>query len=203
MANKKYKMTVSLSDGSTVDAGTFIAPQGPKGDTGAQGPKGDTGAQGPKGDTGAQGPKGDTGAQGPQGVKGDTGAQGPKGDTGAQGPQGIQGPQGPEGPAGPAGVIGNWVSIGESNFTADINSVYIIRFDGYDGDTALLSTRTVLTTTVSFFTVSSDTVTITHYIMNSSGKFSKKRIVKIQNGSVTFQELTPSSAKDILYIKLK
>ena len=182
MANKTYKMTVSLSDGSTVDAGTFVAPQGPKGDTGAQGPKGDTGAQGPKGDAGAQGPKGDTGAQGPQG---------------------IQGPQGPEGPAGPAGVIGNWVSIGESNFTAEQNSVYIIRFDGYDGDTALLSTRIALTTTVSFFKVTSDTVTITHYIMNSSGKFSKKRIVSIKNGSVTFQELNISSAKDILYIKLK
>ena len=185
MADKTYKMTVSLSDGSTVVAGTFIAPQGPKGDTGAQGPKGNTGAQGPKGDTGAQGPKGDTGAQGP------------KGDTGAQGPQG------PEGPTGPAGVIGDWVSISESNFTAEKNSVYIIRFNGYDGDTALLSTRIALTTTVSFFDVGSDTVTITHYIMNSSGKFSKIRIVKIQNGSVTFQELNPSSAKDILYIKLK
>ena len=175
-------MTVSLSDGSTVDAGTFVAPQGP------------------------QGVKGDTGAQGPQGLKGDTGAQGPKGDTGAQGPKGdtgAQGPQGPQGPAGPAGVIGDWVSIGESNFTAEQNSVYIIRFDGYDGDTALLSTRTALTTTVSFFKVTSDTVTITHYIMNSSGKFSKIRIVKIKNGSVTFQELTPSSAKDILYIKIK
>ena len=182
MANKKYKMTVSLSDGSTIDAGTFVAPQGP------QGVKGDTGAQGP------QGVKGDTGAQGPQGVKGDTGAQGP---------QGIQGPQGPEGPAGPAGVIGDWVSIAEGDFTAEQNSVYIIRFDGYDGDTALLSTRIALTTTVSFFKVSSDTVTITHYIMNSSGKFSKKRIVTIKNGSVTFQELNISSAKDILYIKLK
>ena len=30
----------------------------------------------------------------------------------------------------------------------------------------------------------------------------KKRIVKIKNGSVTFQELNPSS-KDILYIKIK
>ena len=65
MADKTYKMAVTLSDGSTVDAGTFIAPQGPKGDTGAQGPKGDTGAQGPKGDTGAQGP------QGPSGMLGD------------------------------------------------------------------------------------------------------------------------------------
>ena len=73
MADKIYKMVVTLSDGSTVDAGTFVAPQGP------QGVKGDTGAQGP------QGVKGDTGEQGPQGVKGDTGAEGPKGDTGAQG----------------------------------------------------------------------------------------------------------------------
>ena len=73
MADKTYKMVVTLSNGSTVDAGTFTAPQGP------QGVKGDTGAQGP------QGVKGDTGAQGPQGVKGDTGAQGPKGETGAQG----------------------------------------------------------------------------------------------------------------------
>ena len=76
MADKTYKMVVTLSNGSTVDAGTFVAPQGP------QGVKGDTGAQGPqgvKGDTGAQGPKGDTGAQGPQGVKGDTGATGAPG----------------------------------------------------------------------------------------------------------------------------
>mgnify|MGYP003181022887 CR=1 FL=1 len=76
MADKTYKMVVTLSNGSTVDAGTFVAPQGP------QGVKGDTGAQGPqgvKGDTGAQGPKGDTGAQGPQGVKGDTGATGAQG----------------------------------------------------------------------------------------------------------------------------
>ena len=61
MADKTYKMVVTLSNGNTVDAGIFVAAQGP------------------------QGVKGDTGAQGPQGVKGDTGAQGPKGDTGAQG----------------------------------------------------------------------------------------------------------------------
>ena len=182
MANKTYKMTVSLSDGSTVDAGTFIAPQGPKGDTGAQGPKGNTGAQGPKGDTGAQGPKGDTGAQGPQG---------------------IQGPQGPEGPAGPAGTIGDWVSIGESNFTAEANSVYLIKVDGYSGDTAILATRAALTTKVSFFDVGSDSAQITHYIMGSNGKFSKKRVATITSGKVTVQELNPVSYKDIYYIKLK
>ena len=65
MADKTYKMVVTLSDGSTVDAGNFVSPQGP------------------------QGVKGDTGAQGPQGVKGDTGAQGPKGDTGATGAPGV------------------------------------------------------------------------------------------------------------------
>ena len=62
MANKTYKMTVSLSDGSTVDAGTFVAPQGP------QGVKGDTGAQGPQGPVGPQGP---AGPQGPSGVLGE------------------------------------------------------------------------------------------------------------------------------------
>ena len=182
MANKTYKMTVSLSDGSTVDAGTFVAPQGP---------------QGLKGDKGA---KGDTGAQGPQGLKGD---KGDKGDTGAQGPQGIQGPQGPEGPAGPAGTIGNWVTIGESNFTAEANSVYLIKVDGYSGDTAILSTRAALTTKVSFFDVGSDSAKITHYIMGSNGKFSKIRVATITSGKVTVQELNPVSYKDIYYIKLK
>ena len=172
-------MTVSLSDGSTVDAGTFVAPQGP---------------QGVKGDKGA---KGDTGAQGPQGLKGD------KGDTGAQGPQGIQGPQGPEGPAGPAGTIGNWVTIGESNFTAEANSVYLIKVDGYSGDTAILSTRAALTTKVSFFDVGSDSAKITHYIMGSNGKFSKIRVATITSGKVTVQELNPVSYKDIFYIRLK
>ena len=33
MADKTYRMTVTLSDGSTVDAGTFVAPQGPSGGT--------------------------------------------------------------------------------------------------------------------------------------------------------------------------
>lgn len=64
MADKTYKMQVTLTNDTVVEAGTFIVPQGP------QGPKGDTGA------TGATGPKGDKGATGPQGPKGDTGAAG-------------------------------------------------------------------------------------------------------------------------------
>ena len=64
MADKTYKMTVGLSNGTTLDAGIFIAPQGPKGDTGTQGPEG---PQGPKGETGPRGPQG---PQGPQGEPG-------------------------------------------------------------------------------------------------------------------------------------
>ena len=58
MANKAYKMTVTLSDGSTVDAGTFIVPEGPKGVQGEQGVQGTTGMRGDKGITGEQGPQG-------------------------------------------------------------------------------------------------------------------------------------------------
>lgn len=106
------KLIFTLTDGSTVDLGSVIGPQGPKGETGPQGPKGDTGAQGPKGETGAQGPKGETGAQGPkgetgaQGEKGDIGAQGPKGGTGAQGPKGDPGERGPKGETGAQGPKG-------------------------------------------------------------------------------------------------
>ena len=34
MADKTYKMVVTLSNGDTVDAGTFVAPQGPQGPSG-------------------------------------------------------------------------------------------------------------------------------------------------------------------------
>ena len=77
------KLIFTLTDGSTIDLGSVMGPQGPKGETGPAGPQGQTGpagAQGPKGETGSQGPKGETGPQGEQGPKGDTGA------TGAEGP---------------------------------------------------------------------------------------------------------------------
>ncbi len=106
------RLVFTLTDGSTVDLGSVVGPQGPRGETGAEGPKGETGAQGPKGDTGAQGPKGEAGERGPkgetgaQGPKGDTGAQGPKGDTGAQGPKGDPGERGPKGETGAQGPRG-------------------------------------------------------------------------------------------------
>ena len=41
MADKTYRMTVTLSDGSSIDAGTFVAPQGPEGPAGQGGGLGD------------------------------------------------------------------------------------------------------------------------------------------------------------------
>lgn len=67
------RLVFTLTDGSVIDLGSVMGPQGPKGETGATGPQGQTGPQGPKGETGATGPQGQTG---PQGEKGDTGAAG-------------------------------------------------------------------------------------------------------------------------------
>ena len=106
------RLVFTLTDGSAMDLGAVMGPQGPKGETGARGEKGETGAQGAKGDTGAQGPKGETGARGekgetgPQGPKGDTGAQGPQGETGERGPKGEPGERGPKGETGAQGPKG-------------------------------------------------------------------------------------------------
>ena len=35
MANKQYKLTLSLSDGNKIDAGTILVPQGDRGETGS------------------------------------------------------------------------------------------------------------------------------------------------------------------------
>ena len=80
------RLVFTLTDGSVMDLGAVMGPQGPKGETGARGEKGETGAQGPKGDTGVQGPKGETGARG---EKGETGPQGPAGPTGPKGDTGT------------------------------------------------------------------------------------------------------------------
>lgn len=68
MADKTYKMTVALSNGTTLNAGTFVAPQGPQGARGATGPQGPEGPQGPVGPVGPQGP---IGPQGPSGALSD------------------------------------------------------------------------------------------------------------------------------------
>lgn len=52
MANKTYRLKFKLDNNTEIDAGTFVALQGEKGNTGATGDKGATGA---KGDQGAKG----------------------------------------------------------------------------------------------------------------------------------------------------
>ena len=77
--NNVYKLTVTLTDGSEVDVGTFTAPKGPEGPTGPTGPKGETGEQGPRGDVGPTGLQGPVGPVGPAGPAGPTGSQGVQG----------------------------------------------------------------------------------------------------------------------------
>lgn len=119
-------LIITLSDGTTINAGHVVGADGAQGPEGPQGPPGAEGEQGPAG------PKGDTGEQGPQGPKGNTGAQGLQGPKGDQGEPGIQGPQGPKGdtgdtgPQGPAGADG----VGLPTVTAEDNGMYAGVVDG-------------------------------------------------------------------------
>lgn len=77
--NEDGDLIITLSDGTTINAGHVVGADGVQGPEGPQGPPGTEGEQGPAG------PKGDTGGQGPQGPKGDTGDTGPQGPAGADG----------------------------------------------------------------------------------------------------------------------
>lgn len=57
MADKNYKLTFEMSDG-TQKSVNFTAPQGPIGPTGATGPEGPQGPAGGTGPTGQPGPAG-------------------------------------------------------------------------------------------------------------------------------------------------
>jgi hypothetical protein len=101
-------LRITLSNGTTINAGYV------KGNTGPQGLTGPTGANGPIGLTGA------TGATGPQG---------PIGLTGAVGATGATGPQGPIGLTGAAGINGtNGVSVTNSAVIDD--SLYVTLSNG-------------------------------------------------------------------------
>ena len=160
MADKTYKMAVTLSDGSTVDAGTFIAPQGPKGDTGAQGPKGDTGAQGPKGDTGAQGP---------------------------QGIQGPEGPQGPAGPQGPSGVLGDW-QIANANTELE-DGTYLVAITNSNGAGIVRILDGQAQAFVSYYAAPADNNVTEVQIEFYNKKYSQIVIAIISSGSVQTQAI--------------
>lgn len=112
MANNTYKLQFTMSDGSTVDAGNLVVPQGP---TGATGDKGDTGARGKTIFSGTSAPSASSVSGAVNGdyfidtanlklynyngstwsltgsLKGNTGATGAKGDKGATGAKGDHG----------------------------------------------------------------------------------------------------------------
>ena len=122
------KLIFTLTDGSVIDLGSVMGPQGPKGETGPAGPQGQTGPAGAQGETGeagasitsitkksqsgttatytialSDGKTFDFNVETVKSEKSDTGA---KGDTGAQGPKGETGSQGPKGETGPQGEQG-------------------------------------------------------------------------------------------------
>lgn len=98
-------LILSMSDGSTLDAGLARGEKGEKGD------KGDKGEQGIQGLPGEKGEKGDKGDRGPRGEKGERGAQGIQGERGAAGYSGGSGASGRDGVDGKTPYIGengNW-----------------------------------------------------------------------------------------------
>ena len=90
------------------------------GDKGDPGLKGDQGPKGDPGDRGEQGPPGEKGLPGDKGDKGDPGEKGLPGDKGDKGDKGDPGEQGPPGEK---GADGESVTITDSHFDDDGNTV--------------------------------------------------------------------------------
>ena len=133
------KLIFTLTDGSTVDLGSVMGPQGPKGETGPAGPQGQTGPAGAQGETGEAGASitsitkksqsgttatytialsdGKTFDFNVETVKGEKGDKGDKGETGATGPKGETGERGPQGETGPKGDPGEKVDTGATGAT--------------------------------------------------------------------------------------
>lgn len=133
------RLVFTLTDGSVIDLGSVIGPQGPKGETGPAGPQGQTGPQGAQGETGAAGASitsitkksqsgttatytialsdGKTFDFNVETVKGEKGDKGDKGETGATGPKGETGERGPQGETGPKGDPGEKGDKGETGAT--------------------------------------------------------------------------------------
>lgn len=84
-------LILSMSDGSTLDAGLARGEKGEKGDKGEQGIQGLPGEKGEKGDKGDRGPRGEKGERGAQGIQGERGATGYSGGSGASGRDGVDG----------------------------------------------------------------------------------------------------------------
>ena len=113
----------SDTDGTYLNIGKIVGPQGEQGIQGPQGIQGEVGPQGPAGVDGAQGPMG---AQGPAGADGVAGADGKDGADGADGPQGPAGADGAVGPKGDTGADG---APGPTAVSADADNVATLGTD--------------------------------------------------------------------------
>ena len=133
------RLVFTLTDGSVIDLGSVMGPQGPKGETGPAGPQGQTGPAGAQGETGEAGAsitsitkKSQSGTTATytmklsdgkefdfdvETVKGEKGDKGDKGETGATGPKGETGERGPQGETGPKGDPGAKGDTGETGAT--------------------------------------------------------------------------------------
>lgn len=139
--NDSGHLILTLTDGTTLDAGVAKGAQGEKGATGPAGPAGPAGAPGKDGAAGADGVTPHIGDNGnwylgdedtgvaAKGVKGDTGPQGPKGGDGAKGDTGPQGPKGATGATGPAGIV-----ISSTQPTGDTHPVWLNPDGDADGE---------------------------------------------------------------------
>ena len=151
------RLVFTLTDGSVIDLGSVIGPQGPKGETGATGPQGQTGPAGAQGETGeagasitsitkksqsgmtatytialSDGKTFDFDVETVKGEKGDKGDKGEKGATGATGPKGDPGQTGPQGETGQTGPAGPQGPKG------DTGSGFVVK--GYYGSVSALQT---------------------------------------------------------------
>lgn len=112
-------LILSMSDGSTLDAGLARGEKGEKGD------KGDKGEQGIQGLPGEKGEKGDKGDRGPRGEKGERGAQGIQGERGATGYSGGSGASGRDGVDGKTPYIGKnghwWIGDEDTGVSATVS----------------------------------------------------------------------------------
>lgn len=112
-------LILSMSDGSTLDAGLARGEKGEKGD------KGDKGEQGIQGLPGEKGEKGDKGDRGPRGEKGERGAQGIQGERGAAGYSGGSGASGRDGVDGKTPYIGEnghwWIDGKDTGVPATVS----------------------------------------------------------------------------------
>jgi hypothetical protein len=165
-------VTVSGTDGSTLNigaggtllSGAFQASS--QGTTGAQGVQGTTGSQGAQGTDGVQGNTGAQGTQGltgPNGIQGATGTQGSTGTQGATGVQGSTGAQGIQGITGSQGATGTQGAVGSTGGTGATGSTGVQGSTGAQGTSgaSILGLNNTWTGTNAFASVTATSTTPT------------------------------------------